>query len=141
MTTGAGTLLGTLSDTAVGGVADFGGKGLAIDTVGSDKVLTFTTTGGVITNAATVSGALVITAASARFSVATGNWSAPSTWATTSNGTPGALAPGLRLELDPLRPDRHGLVGPREIMPLAEWRKALAATRESWSLVEEPKVS
>ena len=45
LTTGAGTLGGTLSMSAVAGVADFTGKGLNIDTVGTDKVLTATSGG------------------------------------------------------------------------------------------------
>src|SRR5204863_6994505 len=48
LTTGTGTLSGTLTKTAVAGVADF--AGLKIDLKGSDKVLTFTTTGGIITS-------------------------------------------------------------------------------------------
>jgi hypothetical protein len=44
LTTGAGTLGGTATMNAVGGVADFAGKGLNIDLVGSDKVLTATAT-------------------------------------------------------------------------------------------------
>src|SRR5258705_9479278 len=45
-------------------VADFSGQGLSINLVGVDKVLTFTTTGGVITSTAT-SQAFTITAAAA----------------------------------------------------------------------------
>jgi hypothetical protein len=53
LTTGTGTLSGTLTKAAVAGVANFSGNGLNIDMAGNDKVLTFTTTGGVITSAAT----------------------------------------------------------------------------------------
>src|SRR4030095_2008754 len=53
LTTGSGTLSGTLTKTAVAGVADFSGQGLWINLVGANKVLTFTTTGGVITSTTT----------------------------------------------------------------------------------------
>ena len=42
LTTGTGTLGGTISMNAVNGVADFTGKGLSINYVGTDKVLTAT---------------------------------------------------------------------------------------------------
>ena len=45
LTTGAGTLSGTLTEAAVGGIADFAGNGLSIDLIGADKVLTFTASG------------------------------------------------------------------------------------------------
>ena len=40
LTTGSGTLAGTVTKTAASGVADFSGNALAIDLVGADKVLT-----------------------------------------------------------------------------------------------------
>jgi autotransporter-associated beta strand protein len=66
LTTGAGTLGGTVSMNAVGGVADFTGKGLNINLVGADKVLTATATlagTGVVTT--TTSPAFAITHAAA----------------------------------------------------------------------------
>ena len=42
LTTGTGTLGGTVTKTAASGVADFAANGLAIDLTGTDKVLTFT---------------------------------------------------------------------------------------------------
>jgi Invasin, domain 3/Protein of unknown function (DUF1566) len=45
LTTGTGTLGGTLSMNAVNGVADFSGKGVNINQAGTDKVLTATATG------------------------------------------------------------------------------------------------
>ena len=45
LTEGDGTLLGTVTEAAVGGVADFAGNGLSIDLVGTDKVLTFSASG------------------------------------------------------------------------------------------------
>jgi hypothetical protein len=44
LTTGSGSLAGTATMNAVAGVADFSGKGLSIDLVGSDKVLTASVT-------------------------------------------------------------------------------------------------
>jgi hypothetical protein len=60
LTTGGGTLSGTLTATASGGVANFAGNNLSINLVGTDKVLTFTTTGGVIAST-TTSPAFAIT--------------------------------------------------------------------------------
>ena len=60
LTTGSGTLSGTLTATASGGVASFGGNNLSINLVGTEKALTFTTTGGVITST-TTSPAFAIT--------------------------------------------------------------------------------
>jgi len=45
LTTGTGVLGGTANMSAVAGVADFAGKGLNIDKVGADKVLTATVSG------------------------------------------------------------------------------------------------
>ena len=42
LTEGTGTLSGTATEAAVGGVADFAGNGLSIDLTGTDKVLIFT---------------------------------------------------------------------------------------------------
>src|ERR1019366_6580215 len=64
LTTGSGTLSGTLTKTAVAGVADFSGQNLSINLAGANKVLTFTTTGGVI-GSTTSSPAFAITAAAA----------------------------------------------------------------------------
>ncbi len=61
LTTGTGTLAGTVTETAASGIADFVGNGLAIDLSGTDKVLTFT--GGALTPA--VSGAFTIAAGGA----------------------------------------------------------------------------
>jgi fibrillarin-like rRNA methylase len=63
LTTGTGTLSGTLTKTAIAGVADFSGQNLSIDLVGNNKVLTFTTTGGVTST--TTSPAFAITTATA----------------------------------------------------------------------------
>lgn len=49
-----------------------------------------------------------------------------------------AVGTGLRLELDPLKPARHGLVGPDTTMSLGDYRAALAATQAVWSVVDEP---
>ncbi len=62
LTTGAGTLSGTASMSAVAGVANFAGKGLKIDRVGSDKVLTATS--GILTNATTTPFAITVGAPS-----------------------------------------------------------------------------
>ncbi len=59
LTTGTGTLGGTLSMNAVKGVADFSGKGLNINQAGTDKVLTASATG---LTSATTTLALTITA-------------------------------------------------------------------------------
>ena len=64
LTTGSGTLSGTTTATAAAGVANFAGNNLSINLVGADKVLTFTTTGGVITST-TTSPAFAITFAAA----------------------------------------------------------------------------
>ena len=64
LTTGAGTLSGTLTATASAGVATFSGNNLSINLIGADKVLTFTTTGGAIAGT-TTSPAFAITAAAA----------------------------------------------------------------------------
>src|SRR5436190_1542303 len=53
LTTGSGTLSGTVTKAAVAGVADFAGYLVSINVVGPYKVLTFTTTGGVITSTTT----------------------------------------------------------------------------------------
>jgi adhesin/invasin len=45
LTTGTGTLAGTVTKTAASGIADFAGNNLAINLVGADKVLTFTSGG------------------------------------------------------------------------------------------------
>ena len=45
LTTGSGTLTGTVTETAVAGVANFVGNGMKIDQPGTDKVLTFTASG------------------------------------------------------------------------------------------------
>ena len=60
LTTGTGTLGGTLSMNAVKGVADFSGKGLNINQTGTDKVLTASATG---LTSATTTPAFTITAA------------------------------------------------------------------------------
>jgi hypothetical protein len=64
-TTGTGSLTGTASMNAVAGVADFAGKGLKIDLVGADKVLTATATVAAGTKTATTSPAFTITPAAA----------------------------------------------------------------------------
>ena len=61
LTTGAGTLGGTTSMNAVAGVADFTGKGLNINLVGADKVLTATATVAAGTMTTTTSPAFGIT--------------------------------------------------------------------------------
>ena len=45
LTTGSGTLTGTVTETAVAGVANFVGNGMKIDQLGTDKVLTFSASG------------------------------------------------------------------------------------------------
>jgi hypothetical protein len=90
LTQGSGTLGGTVTKTAVAGVADFSGNNLSINLRGDDKVLTFTTTGGVITSAATDPFAI----GTSRYAVvASGNWDVTSTWAATSGGAAGASVP------------------------------------------------
>ena len=64
LTTGSGTLSGTVTATASGGIATFAGNNLSINLVGANKVLTLTTTGGVITST-TTSPAFAITFAPA----------------------------------------------------------------------------
>jgi hypothetical protein len=61
MTTGTGTLGGTTSMNAVNGVADFTGKGLNINLVGTDKVLTATATVTAGTKTTTTGPAFAIT--------------------------------------------------------------------------------
>ena len=61
LTTGAGTLDGTLSMNAVNGVADFSGKGVNINQAGTDKVLTASATD---LTSATTTPAFTITTAS-----------------------------------------------------------------------------
>ena len=53
----------------------------------------------------------------------------------------GELTPDLRVELDPSKPDLHGLVGPNATMPIDHYRAALASTQDSWSVVQEPPAS
>ncbi len=89
--TGSGTLSGTLTATAVAGVADFALNGLKINLVGADKVLRFTTTGGVITSAD--SAAFAITPAAASQLVIT---TPPS--ATTLAGVAFAQQPVVKIE-------------------------------------------
>ena len=76
LTTGTGSLGGTASMNAVAGVADFVGKGLNINQVGTDKVLTATATVGAGTVDTTTSPALTITAVDLTWlgSPATYNW-------------------------------------------------------------------
>ena len=62
LTTGTGVLAGTLTKAAVAGVADFAGQALAIDFVGTDKVLTATDGGLTV---ATTSPPFAITDAAA----------------------------------------------------------------------------
>jgi hypothetical protein len=62
LTTGTGALSGTASMAAVAGVADFSGKGLNIDLVGADKVLT--ATDGGLTLATTNAFTITVAAAS-----------------------------------------------------------------------------
>jgi hypothetical protein len=52
-----------------------------------------------------------------------------------------SVAPDLRLELDPEKPETHGLVSPDLSMPLPAYRAALATTQDSWFLVEEPQAT
>jgi len=61
LTTGAGTLSGTTSMNAANGVADFAGKGLSINLVGTDKVLTATAAVAAGAKAVTTSPAFAIT--------------------------------------------------------------------------------
>ena len=63
LSTGTGILGGTVTMNAVAGVADFSGKGLNINQVGSDKVLTATATVAAGTKTTTTSPALAITKA------------------------------------------------------------------------------
>jgi hypothetical protein len=65
LTGGLGTLSGTASMSAVNGVADFAGKGLNINLVGTDKVLTATATVAAGQKTATTSPAFAITAGAA----------------------------------------------------------------------------
>jgi len=65
LTTGSGTLGGTYSMSAVAGVADFSGKGLNINLIGADKVLTATATVTAGVKTATTTPAFVITPAAA----------------------------------------------------------------------------
>ena len=65
LTTGTGTLGGTTSMAAVAGVANFSGKGLNINLVGTNKVLTATATVTTGTKTATTSPAFTITFAPA----------------------------------------------------------------------------
>jgi len=48
------------------------------------------------------------------------------------------VATDLRLELDAEKADKHGFVSPDRSMSLPVYREALAATQNSWSLIEEP---
>ena len=68
LTTGTGTLSGTASMAAVAGIADFTGKGLSIDLVGADKVLTATDGGLTL---ATTAAFTITNAAAAKLSVTT----------------------------------------------------------------------
>jgi alpha-L-rhamnosidase len=61
LTTGTGALGGTISMNAVNGVADFTGKGLSINYVGTDKVLTATATVAAGTRTTTTGPAFAIT--------------------------------------------------------------------------------
>src|ERR1019366_8481674 len=65
LTTGMGTLGGTGTMYAVAGVADFTGKSLNINLVGTDKVLTATATVAAGTKTTTTSPAFAITFAAA----------------------------------------------------------------------------
>ncbi len=85
LTSGAGVLGGTVSMAAVGGVADFAGRGLNINLVGVDKVLSATkadtTVGGGSASLTSTSGAFTIThgkAASIAFSTPPGGVAAGS---------------------------------------------------------------
>jgi autotransporter-associated beta strand protein len=79
LTTGTGTLGGTTSINAVGGVADFVGQGLNINQAGTDKVLTATATIGAgavtaVTNPFTITAtALAWSATPATFNWTTAN--------------------------------------------------------------------
>jgi len=72
LTTGTGTLGGTTSMNAVAGVADFTGKGLNINLVGADKVLTATATVAAGTMTTTTSPAFGITPGAASQLAVTG---------------------------------------------------------------------
>lgn len=81
LTTGTGTLAGTVTKTAASGIADFSGNSLAIDLVGTDKVLTFTSGG-------------LTAAVSAAFTIA-----APVVPTPTAPPPPTATAPGVSIAL------------------------------------------
>lgn len=51
-----------------------------------------------------------------------------------------AIATDLVLRLDPANRSGHGFVEPDKIMTLAAYQEALAATRDEWSVDEEPQV-
>ncbi len=70
LTTGSGVLAGTLTKTAVAGVADFSGQNLAIDLMGADKVITASApiTAGTVT---AVSNSFAITAGAFNASTST----------------------------------------------------------------------
>ena len=87
LTSGSGTLGGTLIATAVAGVATF--TGLNINTKGSGKVLGFTTTGGVITG--TTSDPFAI--GDARYAIANAAWNVNSTWSGASAGSTSGVYP------------------------------------------------
>src|SRR5438552_532106 len=70
MTTGSGALSGTLTKTAVAGVADFSGQGLSINLVRSEERRVGKDRGGVITSS-TTSPAVTITFAAANKLVVT----------------------------------------------------------------------
>ena len=91
LTTGSGTLGGTTTTTAVAGVASFAGLGLNINTRGSGKVLSFTTTGGVITS--TTSSPFNIGDARYAVNAASAAWNVTSTWSAASGGSSGASVP------------------------------------------------
>src|SRR6185295_16935475 len=65
LSTGSGSLTGTITKTAVAGVADFSANGLKIDLVGTDKVLTMSATIAAGARTATTSPAFTITHAAA----------------------------------------------------------------------------
>src|SRR6185503_8496428 len=65
LTTGSGTLSGTLTKTAVAGVAYFTGNNLSINLVGANKVLTMSATLTAGARTTTTSPAFAITAAAA----------------------------------------------------------------------------
>ena len=84
LTTGTGTLSGTASMNAVAGVANFTGKGLNINLVGTDKVLTATATIAAGTKTTTTSPAFTITYAAASqlvFTTQPGGGMAGTAWA------------------------------------------------------------